>query len=81
MCGHTEGCVGSCADDQEVSPYLAADASDVTDLEQVLVFREPPMYLAINKNTDPNILSALQDSYQKLVNSGDLETISRSYGF
>ncbi len=62
-------------------PYLAADASDVTDLEQVLVFRETPMYLAINKNTDPKILGALQDSYQKLVSSGDLETISRSYGF
>lgn len=62
-------------------PYLAADASDVTELEQVLVFRETPMYLAINKNTDPNILSALQDSYQKLVSSGDIETISRSYGF
>lgn len=62
-------------------PYLAADASDVTDLEQVLVFRETPMYLAINKNTDPKVLGALQDSYEKLVSSGDLETISRSYGF
>ncbi|MDX1560699.1 MAG: transporter substrate-binding domain-containing protein [Marinobacter sp.] len=62
-------------------PYLAADASDVTDLEQVLVFRETPMYLAINKNTDPKVLSALQDSYEKLVGSGDLDTISRSYGF
>lgn len=62
-------------------PYLAADASDVTELEQVLVFRETPMYLAINKNTDPKVLSALQDSYEKLVSSGDLETISRSYGF
>lgn len=62
-------------------PYLAADASDVTDLEQVLVFRETPMYLAINKHTDPKVLRALQDSYQKLVSSGDIETISRSYGF
>ncbi len=62
-------------------PYLAADASDVTGLKQVLVFRETPMYLAINKGTDPKVLAALEDSYQKLVNSGDIETISRSYGF
>jgi polar amino acid transport system substrate-binding protein len=62
-------------------PYLAADASDVTDLEQVLVFRETPMYLAVNKNTDPDILKALNQSFQALVNSGEIETISRAYGF
>lgn len=61
-------------------PYLAADASDVTDLEPVLVFRETPMYLAVHKDTDPEILRALNESYQKLVESGEKDTISRSYG-
>ena len=62
-------------------PYLAANASDVTDLERVLVFRETPMYLAVHKDTDPKILHALNESYQQLVESGEKETISRSYGF
>jgi len=62
-------------------PYLAADASDVTDLTPVLVFRETPMYLAVHKNTDPAILEALNESYEKLVTSGEKDTISRSYGF
>lgn len=62
-------------------PYLAADASDVTGLKRVLVFRETPMYLAVHKETDPEILRALNESYQGLVESGEKETISRSYGF
>lgn len=62
-------------------PYLAADASDVTGLEKVLVFRETPMYLAIHKGTDPETIRALQASYESLVNSGEMQTISRSYGF
>ncbi|MDM8179804.1 MULTISPECIES: substrate-binding periplasmic protein [Marinobacter] len=62
-------------------PYLAADASDVTGLERVLVFRETPMYLAVHKDTAPEILQALNKSYQALVESGEKETISRSYGF
>ncbi|WP_111494891.1 MULTISPECIES: substrate-binding periplasmic protein [Marinobacter] len=62
-------------------PYLAADASDVTNLKRVLVFRETPMYLAVNKNTDPEILNELNEAYRALVQSGDKDTISRSYGF
>ncbi|MEQ9546972.1 MAG: transporter substrate-binding domain-containing protein [Marinobacter sp.] len=62
-------------------PYLAADSSDVTDLKPVLVFRETPMYLAVHKDTDPKILRALHESYRKLVESGEKDTISRSYGF
>ncbi|MEX2473922.1 substrate-binding periplasmic protein [Marinobacter sp.] len=62
-------------------PYLAADSSDVTDLKAVLVFRETPMYLAVHKDTDPAILDALNESYEKLVESGEKDTISRSYGF
>lgn len=62
-------------------PYLAADTSDITDLKPVLVFRETPMYLAIHKDTAPEILRALHESYQQLVNSGDLESIAQSYGF
>ncbi|PAV24913.1 amino acid ABC transporter substrate-binding protein (PAAT family) [Tamilnaduibacter salinus] len=61
-------------------PYLAADASDVTDLKRVLVFRETPMYLAVHKDTDPVILKALREGYQRLVQSGEKETITRSYG-
>jgi polar amino acid transport system substrate-binding protein len=62
-------------------PYLAADAADVTNLKRVLVFRETPMYLAINKETDPDILQALNEGYRKLVESGEQEAISRAYGF
>lgn len=62
-------------------PFLAADASDITDLKRVLVFRETPMYLAVHKESNPEILRALHESYQKLLESGDMETIERSYGF
>lgn len=61
-------------------PYLAADASDVTGLKQVLVFRETPMYLAVHKKTDPEVQQALREAYRKLVQSGEKATISRSYG-
>jgi|SRR5690554_1182025 len=61
-------------------PYLAADTADVTDLESVLVFRETPMYLAVNKETDPETLKALHAAYQKLVESGEKEAISQAYG-
>ncbi|MGP4846050.1 substrate-binding periplasmic protein [Marinobacter sp. 1Y8] len=62
-------------------PYLAADAADVTDLKRVLVFRETPMYLAINKETDPKVFQALNEGYRKLVESGEKDAISRAYGF
>lgn len=61
-------------------PYLAADATDITGLEHVLVFRETPMYLAVNKNTDPEILQTLNEGYQKLVASGQKEAIFQAYG-
>ena len=61
-------------------PYLAADASDVTGLEAVLVFRETPMYLAINKDFDPDLIKALNTAYQAMQESGEIDTISRSYG-
>lgn len=62
-------------------PYLAADIADVTGLKPVLVFRETPMYLAVNKETDPEVLRALNEGYRKLVESGEKEAISRAYGF
>lgn len=61
-------------------PYLAADTADVTDLKPVLVFRETPMYLAVNKDTAPEILKALNEGYRKLVESGEKEAISQAYG-
>ncbi|WP_203141382.1 substrate-binding periplasmic protein [Marinobacter mangrovi] len=61
-------------------PYLAADAADVTNLKRVLVFKETPMYLAVNKDSDPDILNALNEAYRKLVESGEKEAISRAYG-
>ncbi|MGC8120244.1 substrate-binding periplasmic protein [Marinobacter sp. VGCF2001] len=61
-------------------PYLAADASDVTGLTPVLVFRETPMYLAINKNSDPELIDALRSAYQTMKDNGEIDTISRSYG-
>ncbi|MBK1851535.1 ABC transporter substrate-binding protein [Marinobacter sp. 1-4A] len=62
-------------------PYLAADAADVTNLKRVLVFRETPMFLAINNETDPKVIQALKEGYRKLVESGDKEAISQAYGF
>lgn len=61
-------------------PYLAADVSDVTDLEVVLVFRETPMYLAVNKDSDPDMINALNAAYEAMKEAGETETISRSYG-
>lgn len=62
-------------------PYMAADAADVTNLKHALVFRETPMFLAVNKDTDPKILQALHEGYRKLVASGEKEAISQAYGF
>lgn len=72
--------IGLWVADGLAGPYLAADTADVTDLKHVLVFRETPMYLAVNKDTDPEILQALNEGYQKLVESGEKEAISQAYG-
>ena len=52
----------------------------MTGLEAVLVFRETPMYLAINKDFDPDLIKALNTAYQAMQESGEIDTISRSYG-
>src|SRR5690554_858085 len=61
-------------------PYLAADTSDLTGLEPVLVFRETPMYLAINKDSDPALIESLHKAYKAIKEAGEVDTISRSYG-
>jgi len=61
-------------------PYIAADGSDITGLESVLVFRETPLYLAVNKDSDPEIIKALEEAYQAMQQNGEIATISRSYG-
>ncbi|PSF09732.1 amino acid ABC transporter substrate-binding protein [Marinobacter fuscus] len=66
--------------DGMAGPYLAADASDITGLTPVLVFKETPMYLAVNKDTNPEILRALNDALDELMEAGEIETITRSYG-
>ncbi|MGO1750797.1 MAG: substrate-binding periplasmic protein [Marinobacter sp.] len=72
--------IGLWVADGLAGPYLAADTANVTDLKHVLVFRETPMYLAVNKETDPKILKALHEGYRKLVESGEKEAISQAYG-
>lgn len=59
---------------------MATDAAGVTGLEAVLVFRETPMYLAINKDSDPDLIKDLNAAYQTMLESGEIDTISHSYG-
>ena len=61
-------------------PYVASDSADIDDLKPVLTFKETPLYLAVNNQTDPRILKAINDAFEKVRKSGQLEVIERTYG-
>jgi polar amino acid transport system substrate-binding protein len=46
----------------------------------VLSFKETPLYLAINNQTDPKILKTINDAFEKVRQSGQIEVIERTYG-
>lgn len=58
---------------------LMAEKQGVTGLKPVLVFRETPMYLALNKQTSPAIVSDLQKALDSARSDGELEAIVARY--
>ncbi|KAA1176176.1 transporter substrate-binding domain-containing protein [Marinobacter salinexigens] len=61
-----------------VGPMMA-ESQGVTGLKSVLVFRETPMYLALNKQTSPAIVADLQQALDSARNAGDLDAIVARY--
>jgi len=66
--------------DELSGPYVASDSADIDDLTPVLSFKETPLYLAINNQTDPKILKTINDAFEKVRQSGQIEVIERTYG-
>ncbi|ASP40662.1 amino acid ABC transporter substrate-binding protein [Bacterioplanes sanyensis] len=65
--------------DELAGPYTASDAGDI-EVEKLLTFKRVPLYLAINKDTDPKIVKALQRAADKLTKDGSFESIEHIYG-
>lgn len=57
----------------DVSAWTVAEAAGYTDLEVAYVMKTVDMYLAMNKETDPDWLAQLNASYDALVAAGELE--------
>lgn len=66
--------------DELSGPYVASDSADIDDLTPVLSFKQTPMYLALNNQTDPRILKAINDAFEKVRASGQINVIERTYG-
>ena len=65
--------------DELAGPYTASDAGDI-EIEKVLTFKTTPLYLAINKDTNPKIVTALQQAARKLIEDGSFRSIENIYG-
>jgi len=66
--------------DELSGPYVASDSADIDDLKPVLSFKETPLYLALNNQTDPKILKTIHDAFETVRKSGQIEVIERTYG-
>jgi polar amino acid transport system substrate-binding protein len=66
--------------DELSGPYVASDSADIEDLKPVLTFKETPLYLAVNNQTDPKILRTINEAFEKVRKSGHINVIERSYG-
>ena len=60
-------------------PYIASEAEDITGLKTVLKFNSTPLYMAVNKETDPEIISALNKAFKQVKDSGEAKSISDAY--
>jgi len=66
--------------DELSGPYVASDSADIDDLKPVLIFKDTPLYLALNNQTDAEVVSALVSAFEKVRKSGQIEVIERTYG-
>ena len=66
--------------DELSGPYVASDSADIDDLKPVLMFKQTPLYLAVNNQTDPRILQTINEAFEKVRASGQLNVIERTYG-
>lgn len=66
--------------DELSGPYVASDSADIEGLQNVLVFKTSPLYIAFNPKTDPKVIKSFQQAYEKVKRSGQLEVIERTYG-
>ncbi len=60
-------------------PYVASEAADMTGLVQVLSFKKTPLYMAVNKETDGDIVKALNAAMKLMAESGEAEAIANPY--
>jgi polar amino acid transport system substrate-binding protein len=65
--------------DGVVGPQVAKEQGDIEGLKPVLVFRETPMYLAVSKKTDPQVVKNLQQGLDKARDEGRIQAISDKY--
>ena len=65
--------------DELSGPYMASDAVDMVP-RKVLTFKDIPLYLALNKNTDKRMADALKKAANELIADGTFSSIERSYG-
>lgn len=62
-----------------VGPLVAKEAHDIDGLKPVLVFRETPMYLAVSKETSPDVVADLQKALDEARGAGEIDSIVASY--
>ena len=61
-----------------VGPYVASE-SNVSGLVPVLTFKSTPLYLAVNKDTEDDIVTKLNHAMELMVGSGESKAILESY--
>ena len=65
--------------DRLAGPYFASQ-QDVEDLVPVYSFNETELFLAVNPDTSPEIISALKTGLEKVKSSGMFSAIQEKYG-
>ncbi|KPQ29431.1 MAG: amino acid ABC transporter substrate-binding protein, PAAT family [Marinobacter excellens HL-55] len=62
-----------------VGPLVAEEEHGIVGLKPVLVFRETPMYLAMSKETSPEVISDLQRAIDDARDAGEFDQIISRY--
>jgi len=62
-----------------VGPLVAKEEHDIEGLKPVLVFRETPMYLAVSKETSPDVVEDLQNALDAARSAGELAEVASAY--
>lgn len=65
--------------DKLSGPYLASETEDIEDLVPALVFNSTPLYLAVNKETNPKTLESLKNAYKLIKSNGEADAITEQY--